>query len=496
MLARKPVAAAVSVQGAEQHSASEQPSPREHGFVALDGWLEQGSGFAIVSCDVALHDGVADHVARRLSKRGRRVLRAVSSGAGEGFRDVLSALGSSPFDSPRMVVASDERARACSARELAAKLDAAIAEVDASDVAGVVLVDRRPSRYSQTVAAELEALLAQRTEAEDTSRAGPIVPVVWVVPTVPVGSSAPRKAASARDELRFEIDSTFDASAVATWWSSAAPLAELGTGTTPVGVEELERWWRGARARARTLAHEAERGLCDESLAPAVRCLALAARPWPLSRLGALDLCVSQAEALVDEGAADIRDGVVSLRGVFSSKQPALASVSAAEASAIANALTSVFPGDPWASMRASELLLATGDVAEGDPLSLGALTTVLDPEARADFWARFVAASPSPTPSASRLLPFVDAALRGGDGEYALRLAREAVKVDAADPRVVLSMGRALAASGDLTAAALTLTRATHADGASRDVIGRAWVELAEVRYFASDVAGAREAA
>ncbi len=498
MLARKPVAAAVSVSSAdaqtpEQHT---EHATREHGFLGLDGWLAAGAGFAVVTCDAALHDGVADHVTRRLSTRARRVLRAVSSGAGEGFRDLLAMLGSSGFDAPRAVALApnEDRVRPCSARELAAKLDAAIASVSPAEIGGVVLVDRRPSRYSQTVAAELEALLMQRADA---THAGPIVPVVWVVPIVPVGSSAQRHAA--REEVRFEIDPALDASAIAAWWSSAsaAPLADLvSAASTPVGVEELERWWRGARVRARSIANESERGLCDDTLAPAVRCLALAARPWPLSRLGALDLCVARAEALVDEGAADIRDGLLSLRGLFSSKLPALSSVAPAEAAAIAAALTSVFPGDPWASMRASELLLATGAVEQGDSLSISALTSVLDPEARADFWARFVAVSPSPTPSAARLLPFVDAALRGGDGEYALRLARDAVKVDAADPRVVLSMGRALAASGDLTAAALTLTRATQATGAGRDVIGRAWVELAEVRYFASDVSGAREAA
>ncbi|NUP08177.1 MAG: sigma 54-interacting transcriptional regulator [Polyangiaceae bacterium] len=514
MLVGKPVAASVLVGSADHRAASEQQAgpeqeidrraerARVHGFVAFDGWLTQASGFAVVECDGGQQqDIVADHVARRLTRRARRVLRTSSSAGGEAFRDVLARLGSSPLEMPRAVVvsAAAEYARICSARELAAKLDLAIASADPHDVGAVVVVDRRPSRYSQTVAAELEALLAQRADGDDATRAEPMVPVVWIVPAgerlLPPGEGFARLS----EPIRFEIEAVFDAEAIATWWSaaSAEPLAEL-VGSGPAGVEDLERWLRGARVRARAFGRDgAERGLTDRAFVDAARRLALASRPWPLSRLSALSVTHPHVEGLVDEGVADIRDEHVSLRGTFASNiAPALASVSPAEAATVADALTSVFPDDPWASIRASELLLSTGMVERGDALCIRALTSVLDAEARADFWARFVAVSPSPTPSAARLLPFINAALRSGDGEYALRLARDAVKVDPSDTRVVLAMGRALAASGDVTAATLTLARATQATGAAADVKGRAWVELAEVCYFASDVAGAREAA
>jgi len=148
--------------------------------------------------------------------------------------------------------------------------------------------------------------------------------------------------------------------------------------------------------------------------------------------------------------------------------------------------------------MRAAELLLRAGEVVRGDALALEAIGSTLDAEARTDFWSRFASASPEPSPSAERLLAFVELALRKGDADWALRLARSAVAVTTAPgSTILLALGRALVASGDLTAAALTLEKITGrsepASAAEALVHARACVELAEARYYASDLAGAR---
>src|SRR5262249_22026962 len=120
-------------------------------------------------------------------------------------------------------------------------------------------------------------------------------------------------------------------------------------------------------------------------------------------------------------------------------------------------------------------------------------LSRLPDASARADFWRRWSATLfRLPAASAPRELRSVDLALRLGEVDRALDFARAAASRAEGRFDAMLALGRATAARGDLTTAAIALDKAlaTAPDAASR---ARAAVEIAEVRYLAGELDDAR---
>jgi transcriptional regulator with GAF, ATPase, and Fis domain/tetratricopeptide (TPR) repeat protein len=513
MLARKAVLPrdAAAPEAASWGSSAD----RAHGFAAIDQWLEQRGESALAvayAADLEACEALAEHAARRLSARCA-VARASGGPASEGFRELARSLSSGAES-------------LLTARDVALAIARAI--VDAK-IGAVVVTDQAASRFSSAVATELEGALSSSADAQ--SEDAPNAQVLWVVPRASAEASRVGREPG-RAWLTFEVEGALAEGDVGRWWevARAAPLAPQARTT----LKDLEAWWRSARA-------EAGAPRAQPSTSRAARVLALAGRAWPLTMVSELGLSPSEVDELVASGGADVRvrepepvpwialrssnaggadgggadagradGGVADAGGADAGGADArsgdgallLAQRDRAERARVTSALVHCFGSDPWALMRAAEISLQGGAVERGDELALGAIERTVDADARSDLWARFWSASPSPSPTAERLLAFVDVALRKGDGEWALRFAREAVAVAPVVRQggaVLLALGRALAASGDLTAARLTLEKVTEAacDGvAERLVAARACVELAEARYYSSDLAGARSSA
>ncbi len=517
MLARKPGAQLASDLSAEVTAPQASRAPSEaDGFEALDLWLTSAAAagsFAVVVADPAALESVADHVARRLalplhagaSDSLLHVARHSSTQAALGFRLALASLASLPREAGSVrgaalaLVHDETPAAAHTARDLALRL---LESSTRQDVGGVVVVDDSPGRFAQSVAHELDGHARRCCDVSEGESGPTHAPVVWVVP------KDHASVARATWAHRFEVSSELSRDGRRRWWSalSSRPPRELLEEQSFARIELSSSWWSGARVLARQVAKSgALHGPSSSELAPAARLLLAAARPWPLSRLGALGLSLADVDELVELGRGELLgDQLVMRADARAAGGPSLSPV---ELERVVSALVSVFPGDPWASMRAAELALSAGDQRQGDDLALAAIKTAVDPDARADCWARFMAARDRSSPSAASLLPFVDAALRGGEGELALKLAREAhalASAAAGDRRhtsqSLLAMGRAFAATGDHSSAVLTLERVvgdvSELDEECTRIRARAWVELAEVRYFASDLARARSAA
>ncbi|NUP04716.1 MAG: sigma 54-interacting transcriptional regulator [Polyangiaceae bacterium] len=464
------------------------------GFGAFDAWLcglapEEGESAAVrqrwlafvATSDAAASEAIADHATRRLGGRGR-VVRASGDGSGDGFRSLARSV----------IRAAGEVADLTTARDVALAIATAMR---ASDIGAMIITDREVSRFSLAVASELEVA----TEGEPAF-------VLWIAPTASEGTVIGPSASASSSWRAFEVDGRFEREDVVTWWDAARsePLRSdaFEPGRERPRVQDLERWWRVARSEMSTF-RSPDRAAEERSTAAVV--LSLVGRAWPLDAISTLDITRSEIDELVAAGVADLRsmDPVPVPWIILRASDVAFdAAEHAALAERASEGLVRSFGNDPWALMHAGELCLRAGNIARGDELALRAIDGATDSDARIDFWARFAGASPAPSPAPDRLLPFVDLALRKGDGDWALRIAKDAVSASSAEERnnaVLLALGRALAVSGDLTAARMTLEKVTSArcdDQASMLTAARACVELAEARYYSSDLAGARASA
>ncbi|MFO0553404.1 MAG: sigma 54-interacting transcriptional regulator [Polyangiaceae bacterium] len=434
----------------------------------------------VVVCAARAVDAIANHVERIASDAVR-----VSSAAGvDGWREALRL--AVPPSSHRIHGALVVHG----ARDLAERLN--------SDRT-IVHADPTPTAFSTAVAREVAGRLA--------AEALPGAPIVWVRPAVGWTSSNGMET--------IDLDGSVDAIALSAWWPAASEQvgAKFVREAAPIADLEVEL------ARFQAAVSRAARSRASRSLAPLepraqemLSRLALAGRPWPERHL----------DRLLTDGAADATDELLmggwalSADGHLRVIQPTddlatlVQSAGSASVVAVAGALQSTFPGDPWASMRAAELLwnlpAELSHASAADSLALSAFTLVADADARADFWSRLRATRGFPSSHGAVLadLAWVELALRHGDVEVALDLARSLAAV-AAEPemqRVQLALGRALAAAGDLTTAALTLghlvtqLNAQPHDLGAIELLARAHVELAEVQYFSGDLAEARNQA
>ncbi len=340
-----------------------------------------------------------------------------------------------------------------------------------------------------------------------------------------------------------DVDARLEPCEIRAWWESVtrnfSRLPNLDR------LDSLASWWRAASATP----PDAVAPVPQVSSAAArflVR-LALAGRAWPLSALSALDARESHVQELRSFGLVSFANDLVGLSAeanVETIVGRGFAQGDATDLSVVPRALAEVFRGDPWATMRAAEMRAAelraaelraaemraaemratetrTGHRLSGDEATMGLLTTdssitadssiesmamraiasVVDSETREDLWRRYRALVVDLCPErkmadVASCLRTADLALRIGDVDRAVEFSRLAASADSESPDVLLTLGRATAATGDLTTAAITIKKAMQRSGEATAAWARAAVELAEVRYTTGELAEASELA
>ncbi|UQA54961.1 sigma 54-interacting transcriptional regulator [Polyangium aurulentum] len=432
--------------------ASPRPSNPARGLAAVDALVcvHGTSGFVVLHGPRATLEAVGCHAARRAQAIGRPVVRVAAVSSDEPWRELAAHLGVSSAVEP-----------------------SALAEriVTAAQGAVLLVAEGVPTNWGQVVAAEIARLLG-------IPQPGP-APLVLVL----------RGGASAQVGARvIDVDPLASPEDLRLWWEAIAQAAERRLGAEVDRLEALERWWSAARrvpldGRTEPVSLDAE----ERRIASR---LALAQRSWPHAEIGRLG-APALAERLVARGAivADAQ-GMLQLSGAM----PLDVGGEREDASAVAAALESAFPIDPWAAARASELHARAGRADLAEAAAVRALATAADPAARADFWRRWEAtleALPAEGATA-RLLRSAELALRVGDPERSTAFARAAAAREPDAAEVMLALGKALGANGDVSGSTAVLERAL---GRAPD---RAWgaraaAMLAETRYMAADLAAAR---
>jgi transcriptional regulator with GAF, ATPase, and Fis domain/Tfp pilus assembly protein PilF len=144
---------------------------------------------------------------------------------------------------------------------------------------------------------------------------------------------------------------------------------------------------------------------------------------------------------------------------------------------------------DAWSMMRAAELAAIVGEPKRAEELAFAALGALGDAVARQDLWVRWERAFGVLTSGdqLDHLIRSAELALQLGDGERADQLARRAMQLDSGRFDVLLLHGRSSNARGDMTTAALSLTRAMTVARAGGERAQAAGL-LAHVRYTAGD--------
>ncbi|AUX30996.1 MULTISPECIES: sigma 54-interacting transcriptional regulator [Sorangium] len=300
-------------------------------------------------------------------------------------------------------------------------------------------------------------------------------------------------------------------------WTSAIAIDGVAS------PDDLHRFWEAfaAEAERRVVAKldrlDALEGWCSAVLAapaeprplpqqPSLEArrlldrLALSQRPWPSAQLGRLAprraeqgpgaaACPLAGEELAGLGLIEADD-----RGWVTARRAAAdpAGEGPEDVLAVAEALEEQ-PSDPWSLSRASELFASLGRADRAEAAATLAISSVGEPSARADFWqrwARSMRALPG-SPPGERLLRAAELALRLGDVEFALDFSSAALR-EGESFAALLVHGRATSARGDLTTAAMVLSRAAAA-AATPAERARGAVEASELCCKTGDLAAAK---
>jgi DNA-binding NtrC family response regulator/tetratricopeptide (TPR) repeat protein len=413
------------------------------------------SGFAIVRGTVEVIAAVAPHIERRARAVQRPVLSVRGSAqCDEAWRELAERLGV-PRSTDPVAVASDI--------------------VTAAGDALLLVVDAAQSDWGNAVAAEIGRL---------ASIAEHFAPL-FVVLTSRAANTWARPVDDAQDGVcrEIELDAAASPEDVRIWWEAVSQHAGVAGLDR---LDALERWWAVARTatpddRPASLQLGPEATLLFERLV-------LSRRGWPLAQIERLGPRTSLPELV----AARLVD--VDARAWVSAIADREVAATPDSARIVADALEDLWLEDPWAAVRAGELFVEAGEADRAEAAAVRALTGVTDATARADFWQRWEACLEAmPGVDVNRLLRAANLALRVGDVDRALSFARAAAVAEGSNAafEVMLTLGRATAARGDLTTAAIALGKAMERapDAALR---ARAEVEIAEVRYAQGDLEGA----
>ena len=446
--------------------------------MALDAILRSTdtSGLVLVNGGEALLDAVAAHAARRARGAGRAVVSVGRGPTDDAMRELCAQICGSAQADP--LVAADGLVKGL-----------------AGTVA--VVLDRAPSAWG---AAVLDAL---GTSIPSDGEGAPLVVVLTATTHRghEVRQSLPRDIRQSLSRAVIEVRGALGPDETRAFWEAVALDADRTLSPRFTRLDALERWW-GAARMTRAEATTDGSGLSAGALRLLSR-IGLSERAWHPGDLVRIGPAAARDE-LYSAGAIEVgaRGQAVSVAAGWDT----VATPDMDDLSTVAGVLErGVAPlhgeprhdGDPWATLRAAELYARAGDETRAEAAATRAILTVADADARSDFWHRWHRAQallPSDG-SVRRLLRSAEMALRVGDADRALEIARAAASQAGNTYEATLLLGRAMAARGDLTTATLALSRAMElaADAGAK---ARAAVEMAEVHFVAGQIDEARRLA
>ncbi len=299
----------------------------------------------------------------------------------------------------------------------------------------------------------------------------------------------------------FDIGPTLGTEAKALWWRAVADEAHALVASDDLGT--YEEWWSGVRRASGTLRIQVTE-LPHEGVALFTR-LALIAAPRAIARIEALGPAESRGAlaSLVAAGAVDVSHGWVAITPAWIERGRLLSeSAPPSERTFVAGVLTGDPDPQPWAYARAAELLAYAsadaGEIEAADSAHAQALAGAEDPLARREIVARWMDAIDALPAEARRtlLMRSAERALAAGEPDEAMRCAHAAAASASDDAAILLLLGRAYAATGDIVAARAALERARALqcaqDGEEFDAV--VTVELAELAFRTGEVSVARE--
>ncbi len=432
------MAAAVSHPGAVatrvRDAADEHPS-----FELLDDVvrLAQTTGVLAVRVPNAEHvHAIAGHVARRARALGRDVVRAAHAHVDSGFRDAALRLGADAIPH------------------------------DAADIAHAI-VGRATARRAVVIVPLLDASAWDEAvcDAIADNPGGALFVVV-----VPADVAFRGAGAS-----WFDVPAQLDDAALARWWEAFAVEQRRARGDE---LGSLEGW---AQALGAAEPRRAPVRLDSPDAEALLRRLGLARRAWPLAAIADLDDGDATA-SLAAAGLVEIADGLVAASALATPGSP-----DASDRTRVAAALARAFTGDPWAFVRAAELLAEAGDAAAAEQAMQRAFALAADANSRSELWRRWNVVVGALPANASTRIRGAELALSLGDVDVALEWAQAAASADPG-ARAAFVLGRAALARGDLVSAEAALSRARELAGDDETRLEVA-VDLAEVRYASGDL-------
>ena len=416
----------------------------------------------------AVLDAFAAHAARRARGAGRAVISVGRGPTDDAIRELCAQISGTAATDPYGA-----------AEGLAKRLAGTVA----------LVLDRSPSTWG---AAVLDALASCLPGDGENS---PLVVVLT--------------SASSRAHGAIQVRGTLGPDESRAFWEAVALDADRTLSPRFSRIDALERWWSAARSTPESAVTGSREGNPTGGVGlngPARTLLArlvLSQRAWHPSDLTRIGPALARDDLLV-AGAIEVgaRDQAVSVAPGWEDAVATEAADAVAVADVLAHGVTPLHgeprhDWDPWALLRAAELYAKAGDEVRAEATATRAIVSATDADARSDFWQRWQraqAALPADG-SAWRLFRSAELALRVGDADRALELARAAAAIAGNTYDATLLLGRATAARGDLTTATLAITRAMElaADASAR---ARAAVELAQVHYTTGQIDEARRLA
>jgi DNA-binding NtrC family response regulator/tetratricopeptide (TPR) repeat protein len=403
-------------------------------------------GFVLVQAAGSVLDALSRHVERRARVSGRALVKIDGLPTDDAWRELAVRL---------QVTAGDP-------------LAAAQAILDRAGASLVVVREGAPTHWGRALSDELGRISASEATVKSL--------ILVLIEAAPAVSTA----------RLIEVEAEVSADEIHLWWEAVSRDAGRSIGAGLDRLDAIERWWSAARATP------AEQPVPSVPLGPAAARLfgrlALSQRSWLVAQLGRLGP-LAAAEELVRAGVVALDEqGRVVAGGVVSTDF----AVDREDTLAVAAALDGL--PDPWAAARASELYASAGAFDRAEAASVCAVSALTDAAARADFWQRWdrtLGAMPE-AEALPRILRAAEVALRIGDVDRGLEFAGAALSRRGDSFAVLLTMGRANVARGDLPTATYWLGKAGEraADAAARASVD---VELAEVRHMEGDLDGAR---
>ncbi|WP_156041616.1 sigma 54-interacting transcriptional regulator [Chondromyces apiculatus] len=411
-------------------------------------------------------DATAAHVARRVRASGRPLVWARLGGGCAGgcaFRELALRCG---------VHTADPLA---AAREILASMEGAV----------LLVMEGAATGWGHAVAEEMTRLVAtQAVQAAQAARVLVLVcsegaPTPWA-PTIALRGSI------GREELHL-------------WWEALAGEAQRQLGARFDRLDALDGWWTSAVAVEPGAPRPAPE--LRPTAAKLLTRLTLAQMPWHAAQLGnllptgiAVAACAEARDELLSLGLVEVdaRGWVIPIAPPMAPANPARPDDTLAAAEALEK-----LSAEPWAWLRASELLAGLGLIDRAEDVALRALAWVTDPAARSDLWRRWTRALEGLPREASGacLLRAAQLAMQVGDVDRSFELARASVAREGEVFEPLLTLGRAMMARGDLTTAAIVLGKALERAQMPAER-ARALVQLADTHYKAGDFATARRAA